>query len=66
MSWHDITIAVWIALLAVAVLLEVTARVMRGAVWTLDKVVAAGVSRSGPRCVILVLWMWLGWHAFAR
>jgi hypothetical protein len=66
MSWRATTFTVWALLAAAAIVL-----------WLLAVAGRAGVGRPGPlllrvfspvarRCVLLVVWMWLGWHLFAR
>jgi hypothetical protein len=65
MSWRDASFAAW-ALLAVAVVvIEATARRTRR-LPTLTAAVGALTARSPLRVVLLLSWMWLGWHAFAR
>jgi hypothetical protein len=66
MNWHTITNVVWFVLAGAAVALAWVARATRGVVVTVDALARAAVARTGPRYVVLLLWMWLGWHAFAR
>lgn len=63
---RDITLAVWAALCALAVFAAVLARVSKGRVTTLPDFLRS-FTTTRPRAVVLfVLWMWTGWHFFAR
>jgi hypothetical protein len=66
MSSRTITFVVWALLAATAV-----------GLWLLATFGRSDISRPGPltlkvfspvvrRCLLLVAWMWLGWHLFAR
>jgi hypothetical protein len=66
MNWEVITNVVWAALLTSIVVLELAARRSRRFVLTLGELVRSSATRTVPRAVILVGWMWVGWHAFAR
>jgi hypothetical protein len=65
MSDRAVTIAVWIALLALVAALEVVATLTRrlpGA----GEAVGRLFGLPGARLVVALAWMWLGWHVFAR
>jgi hypothetical protein len=65
MNWRAITYLVWGFVLAGFVLIELAARRARFAS-PLSDVVGALTSRTSLRLVVVLAWMWLGWHAFAR
>jgi hypothetical protein len=60
------TLIVW-ALLAATVILGQMAAVLSGGRFPgLGSVVGRVSGRPGGRIVLVLAWMWLGWHAFAR
>ncbi len=65
MSWRDTSFLVWAALAAVLVGIEVVAR-LGGRIPTLAATVGALAARTPIRAALILGWMWLGWHAFAR
>ena len=66
MSPRTLTLAVWAALAAAAVGIEIAGLASGGRRPTIAGLVRAIVSHPVARVVLLVGWMWLGWHAFAR
>jgi hypothetical protein len=65
-SWRQATLAVWAALAAALVGCEVLARATAG---RLPPVAALARRVTAPRlgrAVVILGWMWIGWHAFAR
>lgn len=66
MIGRSTTLLVWAVLAAVVVAGQVVARLSDGAFSGLGTVVKrVTVSRVG-RSVLVLAWMWVGWHAFAR
>jgi Family of unknown function (DUF6186) len=66
MIGRSTTMLVWAALGATAVMGQVVARLSDEGFPGLGTVVKrVTVSRVG-RSVLVLAWMWLGWHAFAR
>ena len=67
MSWRAATVAVWAALAAAVLLIALAAHASTtGHVPRLGAVVARWNARGARRALLLLGWMWLGWHAFAR
>jgi hypothetical protein len=63
---RHVTLVVWAALGLALVVVQLTASMSRG---TLPGVGAlVGRVRRNPvgRVLLVLAWMWLGWHAFAR
>jgi hypothetical protein len=66
MSDHDWTVTVW-GLLGTVVLAGVAASVLSRGRFPGPAVLVARITGiRGGRVVLVVGWMWLGWHAFAR
>ncbi len=60
------TLLVW-ALLGVTVVVgQLVALYFKGGVPGLGTVVKRVTTYRVGRCVLMLAWMWLGWHAFAR
>lgn len=66
MSARAASIAVWVALATALGLLQAVAVASKGRVPTLDAAVRRVAARTWSRTVLLLGWMWLGWHLFAR
>ena len=66
MSTRDATLAVWAALGALAVAAELAALAWRGRVPGIGAVLDRIGSNRVGRAALVLGWMWLGWHAFAR
>jgi len=66
MSARSATLLGWAALVIAFVVLEVRARVRRERFATvgdaLDRLLRNGVARA----ILLLGWLWLGWHLFVR
>ncbi|HEY5024363.1 MAG TPA: DUF6186 family protein [Acidimicrobiales bacterium] len=60
------TLIVWVALGAVFVLGQLAATVSKGRVPGLGSLVGPIIHRGAGRYLLVLAWMWLGWHAFAR
>ena len=66
MSSHDVTIAGYVVVLALIVLLQVLATRTRTPIPSLgDMLIRAMRSRTG-RVGVLVAWAWIGLHFFAK
>ncbi len=67
MSTRDAVLAVWVGI-ALVVVVVVAAGVGRSGGRLPGYGTLARVATDGPvrRAVLVVAWMWLGWHAFAR
>ena len=59
-------LAVWAALALVVVLTETLAHTRRHRVRGFGALAAPLLARAPSRAVLLLGWMWLGWHLFAR
>jgi len=65
-SWRQATFLLWSVLVVSAVVLAVAARhgprrpARPGSLWS------AAVRNPLARALVLLGWMWLGWHFFAR
>jgi len=66
MSARDATLAVWAGLGALVVAAEVAALVSRRRIPGLGAVLDRVGSRRAGQAALVLGWMWLGWHAFAR
>jgi hypothetical protein len=66
MSWRSLTFAVWGLLGGLLVGCQVLAVRARGRLPTAGMLVRVGVGGRVGRALLVVGWMWLGWHAFAR
>ncbi len=60
------TLLVWAVLGVTVVVGQIVALYSRGGVPGLGTVVARVTRYQVGRCVLVLAWMWLGWHAFAR
>jgi hypothetical protein len=65
MTWKIASDAVWVALAVViagvAVLSHRSSRLV-----TCGETMRRLAARPAARAVVLLFWMWLGWHSFAR
>ncbi len=66
MTWRDATLAVWATFALVVVGCQVVALVSKGRYPTVDTLFRWLTAGRARRALVLVAWMWLGWHAFAR
>lgn len=67
MSWRDVTFAAWALLAAAVVVLAVLSVAPRSPVaGPLAPLRAYLASHRVARAVVVVAWMWAGWHLFAR
>jgi uncharacterized membrane protein (UPF0182 family) len=58
--------AIWSALAAAIVVVEVLAHTAHHPVARFDATVRHAGRRLGWRVAVFVGWLWLGWHLFAR
>jgi hypothetical protein len=61
-----VSLAIWATLFVAVVALEVAGRRRLGALAPLGQVLRALRDAPVGRGVLVLLWMWLGWHVFAR
>ena len=66
MSWRATSFITWAAVGLAVLCTQVTAIVSRGRLPTVDALFRAAASTRLGRAGLLVAWMWLGWHSFAR
>jgi hypothetical protein len=61
-----LTLALWGALVGVAIVLEVLGRRRVDGLLPGEEVLRTLRAMPAARVVVLVGWMWLGWHLFVR
>lgn len=61
-----LTFAIWGVVVVVAVALEALARRSTGDLVPLQRALVRLRSLTAGRVGLLIAWMWLGWHVFAR
>ncbi|MGD0379878.1 MAG: DUF6186 family protein [Acidimicrobiales bacterium] len=67
MIGRHVTLFVWALLGAAAVVCQLAALISRGRrLPGVGSVVRMVTTRRWGRWVLVLAWMWLGWHAFAR
>ena len=66
MTWRTATFVVWAVLAAGVAAIQVAAIASTGRWPTLAGLARAATSHPVARGAVLLGWMWLGWHAFAR
>lgn len=66
MIGRQATLMVWAALGAVVVLGQLAATMSKGHVPGLGRLVGPIIHHGAGRYLLVLAWMWLGWHAFAR
>ena len=66
MSWRTATLVVWIGLALLLVACQVAVLTSRGRLPRIGELVSRATAGWAGRGIVLVGWMWLGWHAFAR
>jgi Family of unknown function (DUF6186) len=66
MSMRGITIVGFVAVIAALVLLELLGRNPRTRIPTLGEWLGYVMRPAAGRVLILLGWLWLGWHYFAR
>jgi len=66
MSARSATLLGWMILAAAFVVLEVRARVRRERFASVGDALALLLRSGVARAILLLGWLWLGWHVFAR
>ncbi|MGH9016395.1 MAG: DUF6186 family protein [Acidimicrobiales bacterium] len=66
MSTRHLTLVVWAGLGALILGAQAVALAARGRLCGIGAVVGRLKAREWVRVVLVLAWMWLGWHAFAR
>ncbi len=66
MTWRDVTWAVWSAIALVLVASEAAAIVSRGRLPRADDLLRMMTASPTRRTLLVLGWLWLGWHTFAR
>ncbi len=66
MSWRDTTWVVWSALALLLVACEVAAVLPGGRFPGAGALLRMLTASPARRAVLLIGWLWLGWHTFAR
>lgn len=66
MNWHQISLSIWIGLAALLVVCEVVVLRSRGRLPRIGELFSRITRTWAGRGILLLGWMWLGWHAFAR
>lgn len=66
MTWREGSFVVWGVLAAVLVGCQVAAAVSKGRLPGIDAVFRVATAGPVRRTALVLGWMWLGWHAFAR
>lgn len=61
-----LTLGVWAVLLVGALVLEAVGRRRAGGLAPLEQALRALRAAPAGRAALLLGWMWLGWHLFAR
>jgi len=65
MTWRAASAAVWVVL-AIGCAGVVVASIRSARIPTAPEVLRGLLARKATRGLLLLFWMWLGWHAFAR
>jgi hypothetical protein len=63
---RHVTLVVWGVLGLLVVACQVTAAISGRRLPGLGSLVVTAMSNLPGRYILLLAWMWLGWHAFAR
>lgn len=66
MTWRTVSLAVWTALAVAVVGAQIVAVASRGRLPTVEALARAATAGTVRRGVIVLGWMWLGWHTFGR
>ena len=66
MTWHQISLAIWIALATLLIVCQVVVLRSHGRLPRIGELFSRITSTGAGRGLLLLGWMWLGWHAFAR
>lgn len=66
MTWRDATWAIWSAIALLLVASQVAAIVSRGRLPRAGDLLRLMTASPTRRALVVLGWMWLGWHTFAR
>ncbi len=65
MSSHDVTVAVYLSLASMFVVLELLARFSRLPVPTFGSILSWVMRHRAGQVGVVLAWWWIGWHFFA-
>jgi hypothetical protein len=65
-TWHTVSLGIWAAMALLLVGLGVAAVVSNGRLASVGDFGRVLMRSRLSGVVVLVIWMWLGWHFFAR
>ena len=66
MTTRDAVLSVWVGIAVLVATVAVVSRLSGGRVPGYGALARAAVDGPVRRTVLVLAWMWLGWHAFAR
>jgi hypothetical protein len=66
LTWHTVSLAIWAFLALLLVGVGVTTVVSNGRLATIADFGRVLMRTRLSGAIVLVIWMWLGWHFFAR
>lgn len=66
MTWHNVSLGVWAFMALLLVGVGVTAALSNGRMATIGDFGRVLMRSRLSGAIVLVIWMWLGWHFFAR
>jgi Family of unknown function (DUF6186) len=66
MTWRPASFTIWAVLASALVVTEALARALPRRLPTLDVAFRRAMSSRAVRAALLLAWMWIGWHTFAR
>lgn len=66
MTWHTVSLGVWAFLALLVVGVGVTTVLSNGRLATIADFGRVLMRTRLSGVIVLVIWMWLGWHFFAR
>lgn len=66
MTWHTLSLVIWAAMAVLLVGVGVAAVMSHGRLASAGDFGRVLMGRRLSGAAVIVLWMWLGWHFFAR
>jgi len=66
MTWRDATWAIWSVIALLFVASEIAVIVSRGRLPRADDLFRVMTTSPTRRTLLVLGWLWLGWHTFAR
>jgi hypothetical protein len=66
MTWRTATFVIWGTLAVMLAVAQGAATSSRGRLPTIKALIRLVTAGSQRRVAVVLVWMWLGWHAFAR